>query len=717
MRDDALRRRLSEAGEHFFPIRVERDKDGKDQKRPAVYWRQYQTEKPSDEETARWERELPVAGWALVCGATRLVCIDIEKHEPRLFDRIVERYPVQCRVASPNGGMHIWLRIRETNLNGSFPRTKKLTYRVRAGQPDLALAEVRGAGGYALLFGLGRAPADDWAPYEVSLSQYEALCVEMASLGDRPLPADRAPGGGFDELSTSVGIEQARLDLHVFVQAAHRSGLEYEITYDATYDDKTLFRAKCPVHGGESDNSLQFGVVDDGTPKFVLFCHAQHCSFQSIADSVGYVPPRLGAAAEVAFWNARPILSHINQFARARYVAPWAVLSVTIARVAGATDPAVVIPPTIGADASLNTFVALVGVSGGGKSTAMRASRDAVLIPGEEPAHPIGSGEGLSTAYVRRDEGELVQHHRTAVFEAEEIGMVTALKTRSAATLMPALRNAWSGGTLGNKNRDPKTDLPVREHTYRMSFIAGVQPGAADTLLSEEEASLGTPQRFLWARSADSSLIDDPAEAPEPWTWEPPSIAPVDDPDFWLGTTHSPLTLCETARREIVQAHLSRQRGEEISEALDGHLLLCRTKVAAVFALLDGRQNVTEEDWELAGIVMAHSAGVRASLVSEMRAEAARRNVARGRALGVQQAVAAEVVENRAAEKVAKRLDKYLADGEWMMRSELRRKLDGPGRVLADTAIQMRVESGAWEAEEVITGETRQAGTRYRLVK
>src|SRR4051812_18769295 len=67
------------------------------------------------------------------------------------------------------------------------------------------------------------------------------------------------------------------------------------------------------------------------------------------------------------FWKTRPILTHIQQFARARYVAPWAVLGAVLTHVVAATHPRVQLPATIGSEASLNLFVGLVGAAGAAK--------------------------------------------------------------------------------------------------------------------------------------------------------------------------------------------------------------------------------------------------------------------------------------------------------------------------------------------------------------
>jgi hypothetical protein len=72
------------------------------------------------------------------------------------------------------------------------------------------------------------------------------------------------------------------------------------------------------------------------------------------------------------FWDARPVLRHIRDFARARRVGPWALLGCVLVRVVAAVPPNVVLPAMIGGNASLNLFLGVVSVSGGGKGTAER---------------------------------------------------------------------------------------------------------------------------------------------------------------------------------------------------------------------------------------------------------------------------------------------------------------------------------------------------------
>jgi hypothetical protein len=68
----------------------------------------------------------------------------------------------------------------------------------------------------------------------------------------------------------------------------------------------------------------------------------------------------------------------------------------------------------------------------------------------------------------------------------------------------------------------------------------------------------------------------------------------------------------------IRDAHIARARG--IGDALDGHALFTREKVAAALAVLDGRDAMTLEDWELSGVVMTMSNRTRADVESGLRA-------------------------------------------------------------------------------------------------
>lgn len=399
------------------------------------------------------------------------------------------------------------------------------------------------------------------------------------------------------------------------------------------------------------------------------------------------------------FWTARPAHQHIHDYARARRVSPWALFGAVAARIVAATEPRVQLPPIIGGPASLNLFVALVGRSGSGKGAAMSAAHSAVQIDGmREPfdVHPLGSGEGIGASYVGFEQGEdgknaLTQHTHAVMFEVGEIDTVAALGSRQSATLMPELRKVWSGERLGFKNRG--ASLTVAPHTYRASLICGVQPAKAGALL--DDADGGTPQRFLWLPTTGHEIVRG-AEIPEPFVWN----APGED----VLPTHNgrrTLDVCRTARRTIEDAYdrtaaLPIDAPTSEDDELNGHALLARLKVGAVLALLDGRGNVSDEDWQLAGIVMTRSDATRAACRRVMRnAEiAARRRQAEGRADATVHGN--EYAESAQLEKAKAAILGKLG-GDWTSRGDVWRGLGKSAREVFDDAIYALEDAGTIE--------------------
>jgi len=147
-------------------------------------------------------------------------------------------------------------------------------------------------------------------------------------------------------------------------------------------------------------------------------------------------------------------------------------------------DPNVGLPAIVGGRGSCNLFVTLVGISGGGKGASIAAAAELLDFRGDRllrvEHRTLGSGEGISAAFVERIKGEagpdIVQHTDGVMFEVAEVDTLAALGARAGSSLMPELRKMWSGERLGFQNRDRTTSLPVEAHSYRASLIVGVQP-------------------------------------------------------------------------------------------------------------------------------------------------------------------------------------------------------------------------------------------------
>lgn len=411
-----------------------------------------------------------------------------------------------------------------------------------------------------------------------------------------------------------------------------------------------------------------------------------------------------GEAVEFdTFWGARPVLEHLHTFARARRVAPWALLGVTLARVISVVPPGVVLPAMVGSHGSLNLFVGVVGRSGAGKGTAESAAADAVPLPGPVTTATVGSGEGIAHAYVRRAKDGVEQHTTAVLFSVPEIDTLTALSERRGATLLPELRRAWVGERLGFAYSDPTKRLPVPAHAYRMSMIAGIQPERAGRLL--DDADGGTPQRFIWLPAEDPHAPETAPGEPTPWRWQPPRW-----PQRAWGHPHMVLPVCARARQEVDADRLARLRGE--GDALDGHAMLARLKIAAALAILDARAHIDDADWALAAHVAQRSHACRQSVADVIAVSYAAGNRRRAHAEAERAVLIAETLEASTVQRVARGLVRRLDGRGWVPRNALRKTCPGRERAHFDAAIDAAIAAGQIEAREVTYHG--QAGAQYR---
>ncbi len=405
-------------------------------------------------------------------------------------------------------------------------------------------------------------------------------------------------------------------------------------------------------------------------------------------------------------WDARELLTHLHTYARARRVSPWAVLGVTLARIATATPHNIVLPPIVGAVASLNLFVGLVGRSGAGKGAAEGVAAEAFDV-GPIETHRTGSGEGIAHGFMRREKGEIVQHTHAVLFSVTEIDTLTALTDRRGSTLMPELRAGWSGERLGFAYADPTKRLPVPAHQYRMCLVAGIQPGRAQHLL--DDATGGTPQRFLWLPAVDTHAPDQAPPCPSPIGWKPPSWH---HKDFSTVSGRVALTVCDTARKTIDEARLARLRGEA-AEALDGHLLLSQLKVAAILALADTRLDVNDEDWQLAQTIIAKSNATRAGVEADLSAQTKRSITARAEAEAGRAVIVAERLEDAAIKRVCTVIVRRLRRAaDWVPRHEVRKAAASRDRQYVDLALDRLIDAGQVIDDDV---QGHGSGIRYRL--
>jgi hypothetical protein len=352
-------------------------------------------------------------------------------------------------------------------------------------------------------------------------------------------------------------------------------------------------------------------------------------------------------------------LKRIYEWARARYAAPWAVFFAVLLRVAASIDHRVQLPGVIGGRASLNLLCAFVSISGGGKGISDQVGRLAWPTPITEK--PIGTGEGIAAVFMPPDKPDENNEPVTSViFSCSEIDILTGIATRQGSTILGTLKAFAMGELLGSTNASKATSRLVKAHTYRGCLSVGAQPGHTGIIF--DDTTGGSPQRFLWAPAFDPNMPTERIPDPAPLNTDIPFWAPGGDGVVEI--SYGPDEITES----IISAHIARQRGH--GDALDGHWMLTRCKVAALIAVMHQRSVVSQQHWELSETVMAVSDNTRQMLIDHSR-KAVRAKI-QERALS--RAAGEEIIDQRRLDVVKRRVLKVLQDGR-IARGDLRARM------------------------------------------
>lgn len=383
------------------------------------------------------------------------------------------------------------------------------------------------------------------------------------------------------------------------------------------------------------------------------------------------------AMDEREFWKAHEGLRDIKKFASAGMSNPWALLGWTMARALTTVPYTVLLPPLVHeAEASLNFFCALVGPSGAGKTASGRASARLVAFEGCPQRENIGSGEGIVQAFLMSAPNPAGTGPRVLVRDPsvnavllglDEATALGQLGTRTGSTLVSTLRSAWAGESLGSLNATASLNRRLDADTYRICLVAGVQPALADALLGD--AAGGTPQRFIWMPTIDPT-VQLPTSSQEHMVkhYKTPVV------DFAAEGVFDPENLdqgkyvyvCERAASDVRLLNLYKIQGKEsASNPLEGHSMLTRLKAAAGLSLiLNHELKITEEIWELSGVLMQVSNRTRDYAAEGSLAEKQRVAIERGDLKGVEQNAAAISAQASHLTTVRNKVLKALASSE-----------------------------------------------------
>jgi len=441
-----------------------------------------------------------------------------------------------------------------------------------------------------------------------------------------------------------------------------------------------------------------------------------------------------------SFWDARERFGYVRALARDRLTSPYAVLGEVLLRVAACTPPGVMLPPLRGGPASLNLFVALVGPSGSGKDTARDVAGEVVTGARSDPSLGIGdlsdvnfnpyeddpfgggfrprfiirtpgSGEGIPGLFGYSEKVKGTNRYQvirsepdSVMMEVSELDMLLALGARAGATILPVLRTAYNGKALGFTNRDGATTIPIAAHTYRLTVSVGVQPLRAQPLL--DDADGGLPQRFLWLPTHDPSgrawrEQGHPTPERRP-PWEPPSFAGAIE-----------LAVPEVVREAVIEAAMPLAELVAVNP-LDGHAVLAREKVAALLGILDGRPEVSVEDWQLAGHLMDVSDRERASVQAILTTKAVEDGERRARTAGKHAVIVDDTKYAAGVRRLAQRTAGRLrVDGGWVGGAKIRKWAAGRDREYVEDALRSLVAAAVVDSKS--SDGAGSAGLLYRV--
>lgn len=408
------------------------------------------------------------------------------------------------------------------------------------------------------------------------------------------------------------------------------------------------------------------------------------------------------------FWTARPIHEQVRQAAQARRVAPDAVLGSLLTRIAAFSGHRTSIPPLVGTPVGLTLYVGLVGPPESGKSTATKLAKELLPVPDGQDipdGQPIGTGEGfvevLYTSVPDPDNPKqrvrmLTRH--AAIFHIDEGTALATMGNRKDAVLLPTLRTAFTHGNLGQANASAEKRRVAPAGSYVYGITMGIQPSEAGPLLAD--AGAGTPQRFVWLMSTDPLAPTVKPEDPAPIEWDPYVIAAqlevAEDAErrlvgFDVPRSEQLLQVPDEVRAEVDADRLDALHGLTVRPLSDAHTMLVRLKVAALLGILDGRANISMEDWHLAALVVRTSKAVRRACEATIKKQDEERRSYRNRLQAEDAVEVAEVVARTATEQAAASLLAHLRG----VRHE-----DGSSCSCGSKAIKKGAAREAWQEDK-----------------
>jgi len=668
------------------PIRAKADGS----KAPYGQWKQYiGGERPGLDDLMAWFPSWPNLG--LVCGAVsdRLVLVEFEGRFMEHFDEAARRL-VAADLGSvweswldgycektPGNGLHVLIHV---GGDGPVPGNIK----VASDGAHQTLIETRGEGGFVIVApsnGSTHKSGGRWERISGSFEEiawatpeeFAAVLGVLASFNvERVLGGEKSPPpsspqrtfdgpGRFDEfLRTmppmgdylcSIGWTPDGQDAKgVHMRRPGKTDPGHSASINAN-GRLYVFSSSTPLTPSDQLNDQTYDVLD------VILAYELGRN-PTEADRTrrfrewkgGTVPPLPPSSPQVTggeqggnvsspslwlpldFWDQRPVLRSIYDASLARMRSPEAVLGAFLSSYAATVPMSIKLPAIVGVESPLNTYCALVGKSGGGKTTSMALALELLGYP--ENLHPdvlldrgLRSGEGLiSLAQQPKTKDNPEPGYRQAVQVVfDEGGTLSAQASRTGSTTLSYLNTAWAGlKIVGGAKASESGSFP--SSLVRICAIIGVQFGVCANLFTGEAAVYGFPQRLLFFGMNNPVLATIDPTIRTSFTVEPVDVQFWDHGEF--AHNRRPIDVPDDIWIEALRWEQQNSLGNVTG--LDGHQMLVQLRTAALFALMDDRAAISTQDWEISAAICATSRTIRTQLVESIGDVSRQRAEARG---------------------------------------------------------------------------------------
>jgi hypothetical protein len=656
-------------------------------KRPSVSsWAEWVDAQPDELAVRAWARNAD--GFAMICGGPqRVQVLDFEARfiaecwHPFVMaledDELLATFLTWLEgydVITPSGGKHVAVHvIGEGDQDGN----RKLAMAADRS----VIAETRGHGGYVAAApsnGTTHQSGGQWVQNQGSFEQiawataeeWNAICSVIATFDaghasvvaeSPPEPSSTsAPGGlSLDRIERS-GSWIDGVQMPPISEILERAGWQFlgsradrdywrrpgkDEGNSATVHNGRLFvhsTNAAPIPDSPSNGNATFDVVDvigyltdrwyhhdNRAARVTVLRGFRQLTAQPVHIPVDIAVEPIGWISD-DFWEARPWLSAIRDTAHGNQACPEALLGAVLSTYATSLPSSIRIAPIVsGGDSPLNTYTALCGRSGSGKTSTMAMARALCGATDSQDfryAVNLRSGEGLVTSVLvpqprRKDEAELTPLYRRGVqVEFDEGKALQQQNDRSGSTMLPYMLTAWSGSAgskVGGTKAAGEEAFPA--DLVRVCAVLGIQFGVGGGLFTGEAAALGFPGRLLFfgmdhlgpklmagtqRRAADIGL-----------PYYPPEVGRE------IGQVYFP--------REVQQAVIDWDYAvkSQGGDRLDGHMMLLRLRTSLILGLMDSNAQPEVVHWDLAGEIERHSRFTRTRVVdgiNSVRQEQAR---------------------------------------------------------------------------------------------